>query len=178
MKKANSIIAGAAAIVAITAVIGISIASSIASEDITKENPKGKKLSAEMIARKEAFKANHEAVVKAVEAGDYKGWLEVVGDTCPFKDKINADNFYKLQELYTVKADIARIMEELGVEKEGFHKGKGDYKGEGCPFKAEGGCQKGKGEYKGEYKGEGCLFAGKEGGCQKAKEGGCQRLQK
>lgn len=58
-----------------------------------------------------------EAVLAALEAGDYSAWLEVVGEDCPLTDKITEDNFFKLVEAHNLMQEAREIMEELGITK-------------------------------------------------------------
>lgn len=66
---------------------------------------------------------NNEAVMEAVESGNYTAWVEAVGEDCQMLEKINADNFPKLTEAHDLmqggreKMQQAReIREELGMK--------------------------------------------------------------
>lgn len=141
MKNNNLMITGVASLVALVAVAGVAM-STFASESETNDNnygfrankPMHRYMSDEDKAEREAkieerkaeMEAKHEAVVAALEAGDYNAWVEAVGEDSPILEKITVDNFSRFVEVHNLRAEAKTIMEELGIEKEGFrHKMKG-----------------------------------------------------
>ncbi|MFH1661736.1 MAG: hypothetical protein ABIA02_01410 [Candidatus Falkowbacteria bacterium] len=124
MKKSN-IIAGGAAMVAIIAVAGIAF-SSFAADDSTVQkcercNKPGMQFSeGKMTEMKASMEAKKEAMNTALENNDYNAWVEAVGEDCPMLEKINADNFSRFVEAHNLQEQARAIMEELGIEKQGF----------------------------------------------------------
>ena len=130
-----------AVMVALVAVVGISIISYAASDNL--DNPDQKRFgpwqdSEEWQERHQLMQEKHEAVLNALEAGDYQAWLEAVGTDSPMAQAVSEDEFPHLLEAHNLmqeakeKMDQARqIKEELGLpapegkmggKMGGFHK--------------------------------------------------------
>ena len=138
MKKSNILLTGAAALVALIAVIGIAFSSFALDDtaDTTADTPCGFKmhkwqnlseeeqadLKAQWEAKRTDMEAKKEAVKAAIEAGDYDAWVEAVGEDCPMLDKINEDNFSRFVEAHNYMEQARVIFEELGIKKDGFGK--------------------------------------------------------
>jgi hypothetical protein len=154
MKKQDFLIKGAAALVALVAVAGIagtSFAFNGAGDgppDGVNPPAWGQKMSgmteearAEWRENREERRAEaeqrREAVISALEAGDYDAWLEEVGESHPMAEKINEDNFSRLVEAHEIRQEARSIMEELGIER-GFGVGRGA----GHPGKGSFGCMR------------------------------------
>jgi hypothetical protein len=133
MDKQNFLIKGAAALVALVAVAGIAGASFAfngnvsGSPDGVNRPAWGQKVNMTEEERNEWREARQErraeaeerreAVMSALEAGDYDTWLEAVGEDHPMTENINEDNFSRLVEAHNLRQEARGIMEELGVER-------------------------------------------------------------
>jgi len=58
----------------------------------------------------------------ALEAGDYEAWLEAVEPGSSMSDEITEENFPLFVEAHQKMWEAREIMEELGIEKDGFRK--------------------------------------------------------
>lgn len=83
---------------------------------------------AQLETNRAAAETKHEAVEKAVEANDYTGWVAAITQinaNAPILEKINAENFAKLVEAHTYREKAQTILQELGLEGQGFGLGLG-----------------------------------------------------
>lgn len=154
MEHNKRILTLGAIMVALVAVVGLSVASFAASNDETSQAPQDKPSvplqdSADWQARKAEMEAKKTAIDAAIAANDYQAWVQAVGSDSPQAQAITADEFPRFIEAYNLaeegraKLEQARqINEELGL-KPGPGKGPGKMgkfgQGEkpGCPFAAD-----------------------------------------
>lgn len=76
-------------------------------------------------ARRSEMEAKLSAVNTALEAGDYNAWVAAVGADCPMLEKINVTNFNRYVEVYKLRQQEQKIMEELGLKGDNIHPGIG-----------------------------------------------------
>lgn len=133
---------GAASLVALAAVGGISMTALASDENSVME--KGRRffnkqltdeqkaeLPAQALERMEEMKTKTEEVKNAIDAGDYEAWVKAVGEKCPLLSKINKDNFGKYVEAQKLMEQADVIMKDLGIEKGVGEKGFGHFRGLG-----------------------------------------------
>ncbi|MFH1822727.1 MAG: hypothetical protein ABH830_03425 [Patescibacteria group bacterium] len=141
--KRSNMITGAAAVVAMVAVVGFAMLAyaqtdSTSSNDTLADNQapcfrsaKFQNLSDEEKAdlqvkwdeKKALMEEKRAAIDAAFDSNDYNAWLEAVGSDNPMAEKINADNFSKLVEAHNLHLQAKGIMDELGIERKGFGHG-------------------------------------------------------
>ncbi len=80
---------------------------------------------ADMDARRAGMETKMTAINAALEAGDYNAWVAAVGADCPMLEKINATNFNRYVEVYKLRQQEQKIMEELGLKGDNIHPGVG-----------------------------------------------------
>lgn len=146
MKKSNIMLTGAAALVALTAVVGMSISAfaqgnppdgafqrgmNLTDEQRTQIHEAMKTKMEELgidtsemqnrwedrEAKRAERQANHEAVEAAIDANDYEAFAAAIGDNSPFSGKINKDNFERFVKAHNLMEEGRQIMEDLGVER-------------------------------------------------------------
>ena len=148
MKKSNIMITGAAVLVALTAVVGISISAfahgsspygaffprrmDLSDEQKTEMHDAMQAKMDEMGISTSDRRAgwanrqlNREVVQAVLGAGNYDDFIAAIGDNSPFKDQINEDNFARLVEAHNLMESGRKIMEELGIERRVGQFGKG-----------------------------------------------------
>lgn len=136
MKKKNFIIAGLSAC-AICALIGGTLLSVNFTSASTEQNmgfknfkrgplteEQREEFEANREKRMQEMEAKHTAINEALENSDYSAWLQAVGEDCPMAEKITQDNFPKFVEAHKKIQEGQAIMEELGVGRNGFGRGK------------------------------------------------------
>lgn len=132
MKNSNSITKGAAAAVALVAVVGIATVSFAFPGNGMQNDPDPSErrenrpnISAEekaewqesREARRAEAKEHREEARNAVESGDHEAWVEAVGEDSPMAENVNEDNFSKLMEAHELREEARNMMEEMGVER-------------------------------------------------------------
>lgn len=132
MKKEKTIMAGAAALVALVAVTGMAMSSFASDSDVNNEScfsHKGlmfnknltdeekEEMKASFEEMKDEREAQRELTQNAIEAGDYNAWLATIPENAPIREKINADNFSRLVEAHNLREQARIMMEELGIER-------------------------------------------------------------
>lgn len=120
-----------AVMVALVAVVGVSIASYAASDNNAEQNKMGPwQNSAEWQERHQLMQEKREAIESALANGDYNAWLEAVGSDSLQAQEITAEEFPRLIDAYNLekeareKMEQARqIREELGLSFPGGRMG-------------------------------------------------------
>lgn len=148
MKKSNIMLTGAAVLVALTAVVGMSLSAfahgnspdvaffsrrmNLSDKQRTETHDAMRAKMDEMGIDTSDWKtgwanrrANREAVQAALNAGNYDDFAAAIGDNSPLKGKINEDNFGRLVEARNLMESGRKIMEELGIERHTGRFGKG-----------------------------------------------------
>lgn len=91
-------------------------------------------------AKRQAFQEDHQAMVDAIENGDYNTWVELATQkerTCVnMTDVINQDNFDEFSQMHQLMQDgdfeaAQQIREELGLPERGMGMGAGMHRGFG-----------------------------------------------
>lgn len=69
-------------------------------------------------AQKAELKLKNEAVIAALQAGDYNAWVaavKAINPNSPLLSKITASNFSKYVEVYKLQIQIDALNQELGI---------------------------------------------------------------
>ncbi len=135
MKRSNIFISGAAALVALVAVVSIAI-SNVVADDTSEKAPcfrhfwgqnltdeEKAELQAQMEAKRAEQQAKSEAIKAALEANDYQAWVAAIGEDALILEKINESNFSKLVEAHEYMEQAKGIFTELGIERGKFGMG-------------------------------------------------------
>jgi hypothetical protein len=157
MKK-NNVIKVAAAIGAITLMAGgVVVADAAMGRSFNKENFKGSSLgsenkqfmfglseeerevrlaevSARRLANQEEMSVRREAILAALNSGDYEAWKLAVGENHPFVNQITADNFLQFASAHQDMDSLQEKLAEMSLERNapaGFGKKMGVGRGNG-----------------------------------------------
>ncbi|MFC1656069.1 hypothetical protein ACFL3C_04310 [Patescibacteria group bacterium] len=134
MKNVNKVLAitGIVAVLAITNVASSALANT--GEGVNEgDAPQMQQMHKQMDPEKmEEMKQHREEVKAAVESGDYDAWYALMSEherAGDILEKINADNFYLLEDMHQAIQDGDRegakaIADELGIKKPMKHRGK------------------------------------------------------
>ena len=130
MDRTKTIIAGAAALVALVGISGLALRSFAADSTTVADTSSGdaavgcpmkggfgKNLS---VSDRVAFDAKRTAVQAAITAGDYDAWIKTLPVDAPILTKINKDNFARFVEAHKLQEQAKAIYTELGIDKMGM----------------------------------------------------------
>lgn len=156
--KNDNVIKAAAVIGAIALMTGgVIVADAAMNKSFNKENFKGSNLelenrqsmfglsederevklaevSARRLANQEEMTVRREAVLEALNNGDYEAWKMAVGENHPLINQVTADNFLQFASAHQDMDNLPEKLAEMGLEKDfqtGFGKKMGSEKGNG-----------------------------------------------